>query len=38
MREAKEAIIEHGNVKEDAARKIVLAIIAGSVPHTVIHF
>ena len=38
MREAKEAIMEHGGVKEDAAKKIVLAIVAGSIPHANLKF
>ncbi|MGP9819237.1 hypothetical protein ACTZWW_04410 [Salinarimonas sp. NSM] len=38
MGAAKEAIMSTGGVDEDAARKIVLAIAAGSVPHVVIRF
>lgn len=38
MRLAKEALMEHGGVKEDAAKKIVLAIVAGSIPNTSIKF
>jgi colicin import membrane protein len=38
MRAATEAIIEHGGIGEDRAKKIVLAIAAGSVPHTSIKF
>jgi len=32
MKGAKEALMEHGGIEEDAAKKIVLAIAAGSVP------
>lgn len=38
MRLAKEAVIEHGGVKEDVAKKIVLAIVAGSIPNVSIRF
>lgn len=38
MKAAKEAIMEHGGVKEDAARLIVLAIVAGSVPNVSLEF
>lgn len=38
MRAVKEAIMEHAGVKEDAAKKIVQAILAGSIPHTSITF
>lgn len=38
MRAAKDALIEHGGVKEDAAKKIVLAIAGGQVPHVSIRF
>lgn len=37
MKEAKEAIMSHG-VEEDAAKKIVLAIVAGEVPHVTLRF
>ena len=38
MAEAKVAIMEHGGVDEDAAKKIVLAIVGGSVPHMSVKF
>lgn len=38
MKAAKEAIMEHGDIKEDAARLIVLAIVAGSVPNVSLEF
>ena len=38
MAEAKAAIMEHGGVEEDAAKKIVLAIVGGSVPHMSVRF
>ena len=38
MTAAKEAIMEHGGIEEDAAKKIVLAIAAGSVPQVAIRF
>lgn len=38
MKAAKEAIIEYGGVTEDAARKIVLAIVAGEIPNVTVKF
>lgn len=38
MKAAKEAIMEHGGIKEDAAKAIVLAIVGGSVPHVTLEF
>ena len=38
MKAAKEAIIEHGGVDEESAKKIVLAITAGSVPSVTLRF
>lgn len=38
MRTAKEALIEHTGIDEDAAKKVVLAIAAGSVPAVTIRF
>lgn len=38
MRTAKEALMEHGGLDEDAAKKVVLAIAAGSVPAVTIRF
>lgn len=38
MKAAKEAIMAHGGVKEDDARKIVLAIVAGEVPAVTLRF
>lgn len=38
MAAAKEAIMEAGDVAEDAAKKIVLAITAGNVPHVTLRF
>ncbi len=38
MRAVKGAMMEHGGIDEEAAKKIVLAIIAGAVPHTTISF
>lgn len=38
MKAAKEAIMEHGGVKEGAARQIVLAIVGGSIPHVSMEF
>lgn len=37
MKDAKEAIMLHG-VDEDAAKKIVLAIVAGEIPHVTLRF
>lgn len=37
MKEAKDAIMEHG-VDEDAAKKTVLAIVAGEIPHVTLRF
>ncbi|RIJ15994.1 hypothetical protein D1227_06215 [Henriciella mobilis] len=38
MTAAKEAIMEHGGIGEDRAKKIVLAIVAGSVPNVEVRF
>lgn len=38
MKAAKEAIMDHGGIKEDAAKQIVLAIVGGSVPHVSMEF
>jgi len=38
MRAAKEAIMEHGGVDEPTARKIVLALVAGTIPNTSVKF
>lgn len=38
MRVAKEALIEHGNISEAAAKKVILAIVAGSVPAVTLKF
>jgi hypothetical protein len=38
MAGAKSAIMEHGEVSEDQAKRIVLAIAAGSVPNITIQF
>jgi len=38
MKVAKEAIMDHGGIKEDAAKLIVLAIVGGSVPHVTLEF
>lgn len=38
MKAAKEAIMDHGAIKEDAAKLIVLAIVGGSVPHVTLEF
>lgn len=38
MRASKEAIMEAAGIGEDKAKKIVLAIAAGNVPHTTINF
>jgi colicin import membrane protein len=38
MKAAKEALMEHGGIKEDAAKQIVLAIVAGSIPNVVMEF
>ena len=38
MRASKEAIMEAASIGEDKAKKIVLAIAAGNVPHTTINF
>lgn len=38
MKDAKEAIMEHSKVSEDAAKAIVLAIVAGSVPNVTLRF
>lgn len=37
MKDAKEAIMSHG-VDDDAAKKIVLAIVAGEIPHVTLRF
>ena len=33
MGQAKAALMEHGGIREDAAKKVVLAIVAGSIPN-----
>lgn len=38
MKAAKEAIMDHGAIKEDAAKLIVLAIVGGSIPHVTLEF
>lgn len=38
MKAAKEAIMDHGDIKEDAAKLIVLAIVGGSIPHVSLEF
>lgn len=38
MRSAKEALIEHGGIDEAVAKKIVLAITAGTIPHVTLKF
>jgi hypothetical protein len=38
MRAAKEALMEHGGIKEEAAKKLVLAIVAESIPRVAIQF
>lgn len=38
MKAAKEAIMEHGAIKEEAAKAIVLAIVGGNVPNVVMEF
>lgn len=38
MGEAKAALIEIGGIKEEAAKKIVLAIVAGEIPHVALSF
>lgn len=38
MKAAKEAIMDHGSIKEDAAKLIVLAIVGGSIPHVSLEF
>ena len=38
MKAAKEAMMEHGGITEDQARKIVLAIVAGEVPNVKLVF
>jgi colicin import membrane protein len=38
MKAAKEAIMEHSGIAEDAARKIVLAIVAGEIPNVTLRF
>lgn len=38
MRAAKEALMEHAGITEDKAKKAVLAIVAGTIPHTSIRF
>jgi colicin import membrane protein len=38
MRAAKEALIEHGGISEAAAKKVVLAIVAGTVPAVTLKF
>ena len=38
MKAAKEAIMDHGGVDEESAKKIVLAIVAGSVPAVTLRF
>jgi colicin import membrane protein len=38
MKAAKEAIMEHGGIKEDAAKQIVLAIVGNSIPHVSMEF
>jgi hypothetical protein len=38
MRSAKEALIEHGGISEAAAKKVVLAIVAGTIPAVTLKF
>lgn len=38
MRAAKEALMEHGSISEPAAKKVVLAIVAGTVPAVTLKF
>lgn len=38
MRAAKESLIEHGGIDESIAKKIVLAITAGAIPHVTLKF
>lgn len=38
MRAAKEALIEHGGISEAAAKKVVLAIVAGTIPAVTLKF
>lgn len=38
MKAAKEALMEHGGIKEEAAKAIVLAIVAGSIPNVTMEF
>lgn len=38
MKAAKEAIMEHGGIKEEAAKAIILAIVAGSIPNVTLEF
>lgn len=38
MKAAKEAIMDHGSIKEEAAKLIVLAIVGGSIPHVSLEF
>lgn len=38
MKSAKDAIMEHSKITEDAAKAIVLAIVAGSVPNVTLRF
>ena len=38
MKATKEAMMEHGGINEDQARKIVLAIVAGEIPNTKVFF
>ena len=38
MKAAKEAIMEHGSIKEEAAKAIVLAIVGGSIPNVTLEF
>lgn len=38
MRAAKEALMEHGGISEAAAKKVVLAIVAGTIPSVTLKF
>lgn len=38
MKAAKEALMDHGGIKEDAAKAIILAIVAGSIPNVSMEF
>lgn len=38
LKDAKEAIMEHSKISEDAAKAIVLAIVAGSIPSVTLRF